>query len=85
MTRVRLLHHSYERYQTSGDRKSLIELRQGDVFEADGPELERLYELGAVADADPRTPATRFCKKCGKRLPKGTHGGQRYCGPACKP
>jgi hypothetical protein len=84
MTRVRLLGCSYERYQTPGDRRSLATLTEGDVFDADGPELERLYDLGAVEDAGAR-PATRFCRTCGQRLLKGTPGGQRYCRAACKP
>jgi len=50
--RVQLLHHSYERYGTPGDRTSLIAHIQGDVFECDGPELERLIDLNAVAEVD---------------------------------
>ncbi len=29
--------------------------------------------------------ARRLCRTCGEPLPKGAPGGQRYCGPACKP
>lgn len=32
-----------------------------------------------------RRAAPRFCKTCGGPLPKGSPGGQRYCGVACKP
>jgi hypothetical protein len=51
--RVQLLHHSYERYEVPGDRKSLKEYRQGDVFDAVGAELERLMDLQAVQEAKP--------------------------------
>lgn len=44
------------------------------------------YDVQRSLNTKPRKPgAARFCKTCGGRLPRGAPGGQRYCGPACRP
>ena len=45
-----------------------------------------IYGIQRSLNTKPRKAApARFCKTCGTRLPKRAPGGQRYCGPACKP
>jgi len=45
-----------------------------------------VYGIERSLNTKPRRAApARFCKTCGKQLPMRSPGGQRYCGPACKP
>lgn len=44
-----------------------------------------IYGVQRSLNTKSRTPAKRFCRTCGQRLPRGAPGGQRYCSAACRP
>ena len=45
-----------------------------------------IYGMQRSLNTRPRKRApARYCRTCGSQLPAGAPGGQRYCGPACRP
>jgi len=56
------------------------------VRRAMSPWDNAVYGVQRSLNTKPRKRgAPRYCWTCGSRLPRGAPGGQRYCGPLCRP